>query len=230
MAKSEQRPTPEVHTAESQAGDPMVWIRKNQRLLTIALTAAVVIIGGVWLTILTDRRKEAAGQQALNVARAAFDAYDLPSAAAAFQEITRAFSGTNASNEAILSLNQVRLINGQNELAIVALRDYLDTSPGDIYEVPAAALLAAALENVNRQAEAADAFMRAADGARVDYLKAEYLLSAGRAFWAAGDADQSAAAFRTILEDYPETPSRSEAAVRISELEPGTYSDAPEGF
>jgi tetratricopeptide (TPR) repeat protein len=230
MAKSEEIPTPEVHSTESAAGDPMVWIRKNQRLVTIALIAVVVIVGGVWLTVVTERRKEAAGQQALNVARAAFDAYNLPTAAAAFQEIIRAFSGTRAADEAVLNLNQVRLINGQNELAIVALRDYLGTGPGDIYEVPAAALLAAALENVNRPEEAAEAFMRAADGARVEYLKAEYLLSAGRAFLAAEADDQAAEAFQTILEDYSETPSRSEAAIRLSEIEPGVYSDAPEGL
>ena len=233
MAKSEATTAPsaaETGTHSTQATDPMEWMRKNRRLLTVALIVAVVLVGGVWLTMVTERRKEAAGQQALNVARAAFDAYNLPAAAAGFQEISQAFAGTRAASEAILSLNQVRLINGQNELAIVALRDFLSSGPGDVYEVPAAALLAAALENDNRQSEAAEAFVRAAEGARVEYLKAEYLLSAGRAYMTAGMAEEAAAAFQTILEDYPETPSRSEAAVRLSEIEPGVYSDAPEGL
>ena len=233
MAKSEVIPAPPAATTEthsSPATDPMEWMRKHQRLLTVALIAVAVLVGGVWMTVLTERRKEAAGQVALNVARAAFDAYNLPAAAAAFQEITQAFSGTRAASEAILSLNQVRLVNGQNELAIVALRDFLTTGPGDVYEVPAAALLAAALENVNRPSEAAEAFVLAADGARVGYLKAEYLLSAGRAFMVAGMAEQASQAFQTILEDYPDSPSRTEAAVRLSEIEPGIYSDAPEGL
>ena len=234
MAKSEvsQAPTAAAPKAPSgETGDPMVdWVRKHQRLLIIGLIAVVVLSSGVWLTVLTERRKEAAGQQALNVARAAFDAYNLPAAAAAFQEITQRFGGTRAANEAILSLNQVRLINGQNELAIVALRDYIAGGPGDVYGVPAAALLGAALQNVNRPAEAAEVFVLAAEGTGVEYLKAEYLLSAGQAFLLAGMQDRAAESFLTIVEDYPESPSRTEATVRLSEIDPQAYSDAPEGL
>ena len=166
----------------------------------------------------------------MNGARAAFDAYNLPTAAAAFQDVIQRYSGTRAAKEASIALNQVRLVNGQNELAIVSLRAFIDGNPGQVYQVPASALVGSALENVNRPSEAADAFLEAAAGAQIDYMKAEYFLAAGRALTAAERTEEAVGAFRTILDEYAATPSRSEAAVRLSELVPGEYSDGPEGL
>ena len=233
MAKSETMTAPAAGSVKATsdkhfASDPLNWIRAHRKPLTAGAIILLAIAGGVWLTLTTQQRKEVAGQAALTEARSAFDSYNLPAAAAAFQEIIQGFSGTRAAKEATLALNQVRMINGQNELAIVSLRDFISKSPVPAYQVPASALMGAALENVNRPAEAAAAYLRASTLAEVDYLKADYLLAAGRAFDEAGKTAEAEQAFTTIIDEFPETPSLTEAKVRLSELDGGQYSDAPE--
>ena len=237
MAKSEaisaQHAGKQVPPQASDDGvppNPFKWVQQHQRLASAVGIAVLAVAAGVWLTVTTQQRKEAAAQIAMNGARAAFDAFDLPTAAAAFQEVIQNYSGTRSAKEASINLNQVRLINGQNELAIVSLRDFLAGNPGQVYQVPASGLIGSALENVNRPGEAGEAFLAAAAGAQVDYLKAEYLLAAGRALTAAGELDEAEAAFRTITDEYRDTPSLSEATVRLSELVKGEYSDGPEGL
>jgi outer membrane protein assembly factor BamD (BamD/ComL family) len=232
MAKSEAKHAgkPPTHASDDAPPDPLKWVREHRRVVSAVGIALLAVAGGAWLTITTQERKEAAGQEAMNGARAAFDAYNLPTAAAAFQDVIQNYSGTRAAKEASIALNQVRLVNGQNELAIVSLRDFIAGNPGQVYQVPASALVGSALENVNRPSEAADAFLAAASGARVDYMKAEYLLAAGRALTAAGRTEEAEQAFRTITDEYAATPSVSEATVRLSELVKGGYSDGPEGL
>ncbi len=235
MAKSEaiqdqSTRTPQTQASESVPPNPFTWVLQHRRLVSAIGLTVLAVAGGAWLTISTQQRKEAAGQEAMNGARSAFDAYNLPTAAAAFQDVIQRYSGTRAAKEASIALNQVRLVNGQNELAIVSLRAFIDGNPGQVYQVPASALVGSALENVNRPSEAADAFLEAAAGAKVNYMKAEYLLASGRALTAAERTEEAVAAFRTILDEYAATPSRSEAAVRLSELVPGEYSDGPEGL
>jgi len=230
MAKSRAAEAPVAAEVSTTGADrnPIEWIQKHRRPVGAVAIIVLAVAAGAWLTVTAQARKEVAAQQSLNVARAAFDAYNLPAAAAAFQEVIQSYSGTRAAREATLALNQVRLINGQNELAIVSLRDFIGSGPGAVYEVPAAGLLGSALENVNRPGEAAEAFLQAAGGASVDYLRAEYLLSAAAAFRAAGMNQEAEAALRTIIDELPDTPSLTEAKVRLSEVTGGAYSDAPE--
>src|SRR5262249_33995462 len=129
--------------------------------------------------------------------------------------------GTDAANEAVITLNQVRLVNGQAELAAVGLRDFLATKPEAKYLTPANGLLGAALENSSKWADAADAFSRASAAADVEYLKAHYLLDAGRTYALAGKKDQAAAAYRSIIDKYPKSSSLTEAKVRLAELTGG---------
>ncbi len=213
-----------------QAQDPMDWIKAHRRLVTGAAVALAVVAGGAWLSVTTAQRKETAAQQALEVARNAFDANNLPGAASEFQRVAQTYAGTRAANEAQIALNQVRMINGQNELAIVSLRELVAANPDPVFAVPAQGLLGAALENVNRPAEAGEAFRRASELARVDYLKAEYLLEAGRAYVAAGQDQKAKEAYEQIVTDYAETPSMTEAQVRLAEVLGGDLSSAPQSL
>ncbi len=228
MAKTEALSAPNSSGAaqtEPDAPAAVKWIQRNQKPLLYAVIALVLVAGGTYLTLVTQQRKEFAAQQALSNSRAAFDAYDLPSAAAGYQDVIDRFGGTAAAEAAEVELNSIRVINGQTELAVVALRDFLDRGPSSTHAAPAAGLLASALENLNRYDEAGEAFLKAADLARDDYLTTRYLLDAGRALSAAGDTEGAKGAYLRIIEDYPESPSITEAKLRYSELAPGELSD-----
>jgi outer membrane protein assembly factor BamD (BamD/ComL family) len=185
----------------------------------IVLVAAAAIVS--WFLVASGNRKEQFAARSLNQARVAAEAGNLPLASSELQRVIATYKGTDAASEAVIALNQVRMINGQSELAAVGLREYLGTKPAQKYLAPAYGLLGAALENSKRWADAAQAYSQASSNSEVDYLKANYLVDAGRAYREAGKAQEAERAYRTILEKYPNSPSFTEAQVRLAELTDG---------
>jgi outer membrane protein assembly factor BamD (BamD/ComL family) len=197
------------------------WYQRYQRALFVALVvlAAAAIVG--WFIVASSKRKEQFAARSLNQARAAAEAGNLPLASSELQRLITTYKGSDAAQEAVITLNQVRMVNGQNELAVVGLREFLATKPAPKYLAPAYGLLGAALENTKRWPEAANAYSEASKAADVPYLKATYLVDAGRAYREAGRTEDAARAYRTILEKYKDSPSSTEAQVRLAEITEG---------
>ncbi|HEU5303696.1 MAG TPA: tetratricopeptide repeat protein [Gemmatimonadales bacterium] len=184
------------------------------------IVALVVALVG-WFVMASGERKERFAARSLNQARSAAEAGNLPLASSELQKLIAAYKGTDAAHEAVITLNQIRLINGQGELAVVGLREFLAGDPPAQYVTPARGLLAAALENSKRWAEAGQAYTEASNSADVEYLKAQYLVDAGRAYRMGGKVEEAVRAYRTVAEKYPESPSFTEAQVRLAELTDG---------
>jgi outer membrane protein assembly factor BamD (BamD/ComL family) len=159
--------------------------------------------------------------RSLNQARAAAEAGNLPLASSELQKLIQTYKGTDAAREAVITLNQVRMVNGQSELAAVGLRDFLATKPAAEYAAPAYGLLGSALENSQKWADAGDAFANASRAADLEYLKARYLVDAARAYREGGKTEQALAAYREIIRKYPKTSSFTEAQVRLAEMTDG---------
>src|SRR2546422_798365 len=109
----------------------------------------------------------------------------------------------------------------RNQQLAVGLRDFLATKPEAKYTAPASGLLGAALENAQKWSDAGDAFSNASMAADLPYLKARYLVDAGRAYREAGKPQQAIAVYREIIAKYPKTTSMTEAQVRLAELTDG---------
>jgi tetratricopeptide (TPR) repeat protein len=183
----------------------------------------VLVVGAglfVW-TALSTRRSEAIAGRQLQGARYAFDNQNLPLAASELARIIENYSGTNAAAEGRLLLGQVRLLQGQPQQAVAELRDFAP-SAGAAYRPQAYGLLGAAYENLGQQREAAEAYQNGAERARMDFLKAQMLSDAGRAWAAAGDTAKAIAAYRRIVDDLPKEAAVTEARVRLGELTKGT--------
>jgi outer membrane protein assembly factor BamD (BamD/ComL family) len=208
----EQTPTP-------AAAPPWYQIHQRKLMAVLILLAAVALVG--WFVMASGNRKEQFAARSLNQARSAAEAGNLPLASSELQRLITTYKGTDAANEAVITLNQVRMVNGQSELAAVGLREFLATKPAVKYLAPANGLLGAALENSKRWAEAANAYTQASNASEVPYLKANYLLDAGRAYRQAGRVEDAGRAYRTILQKYPDSPSFTEAQVRLAELTSG---------
>jgi outer membrane protein assembly factor BamD (BamD/ComL family) len=197
------------------------WYQDRQRQLAVGVVILAAIALVAWFVIASGRRKEQFAARSLNQARAAAEAGNLPLASSELQKLIGAYEGTDAASEAVITLNQVRMVNGQSELAAVGLREFLAKKPAEKYRAPAYGLLGAALENSKRWVEAGNAYSQASSAAEVEYLKAKYLVDAGRAFREGAKAEEAARAYRTILEKYPKSPSVTEAEVRLAELTDG---------
>jgi outer membrane protein assembly factor BamD (BamD/ComL family) len=212
-------PTRAQTTAAPAVSTP--WYKNRQRhiIAAAAILAAVAVVA--WFIVASGRRKEEFAARSLNQARAAAEAGNLPLASSELQKLISAYKGTEAAHEAVITLNQVRMVNGQNELAVVGLREFLNGNPPDQYRTPASGLLAAALENAKQWEEAGKAYTQAANTAEVEYLKAQYLIDAGRAYRLGGKLEEAARAYRTILQKYPKSSSVTEAQVRLAEITDG---------
>ena len=197
------------------------WYQRHGRYVLAGIVILAVLALAAWFVMASGKRKEEFAARSLNQARAAAEAGNLPLASSELQKLIAAYKGTDAASEAVITLNQVRMINGQSELAVVGLREFLASKPEPQYVTPASGLLAAALENSKHWIDAANAYTQASNAAEVDYLKAKYLVDAGRAFRAGGRPEDAAKAYRTVLQKYPKAPSVTEAEVRLAELTDG---------
>jgi predicted negative regulator of RcsB-dependent stress response len=206
----------------SSKDSPMAWFRAKQRELTIAGAALLGVgaVGGLlyWMQV----RKEAAASALLEQAR---NTADTPSgfgaAASQLQRIIDQFGGTNASQEAVLTLAQIRIINGQNQLAVAALQEFIADGPRAQYRSPAYGLLGGAQEGVGQYAEAATSYSEASAAADLDPLAAQYLIHAARAYELAGDREKSLAALRRVVTEYKDSPFKTEATIRLAESTKG---------
>jgi outer membrane protein assembly factor BamD (BamD/ComL family) len=218
MATTVQPTTRERATAAAPAAP---WYRDRTKQL-IAIAAAVLVVALVaWLVVQSNARKAEFASQRLNQARQAAEAGNLPLASSELQKVIDEYKGTDAAQEAVITLNQVRMVNGQSELAAVGLRNFLKDKPDPKFAAPANGLLGAALENARKWSDAGDAFSSAAKAADLDYLRARYLIDAGRAYREGGKTAQAIAAYREVIQKYPKSNSLTEAQVRLAELTDG---------
>jgi outer membrane protein assembly factor BamD (BamD/ComL family) len=188
----------------------------------LAVVGAVLVAGaGTWFWKASLARKEDFASRAVQQARQAAEQGNLPLAASELQKVTQTYAGTRSAVEAMLVLNQVRMVNGQTELAVVGLREFIAKNPPMEFRVPAYGLLGVALENTKKPLDAAAAYEQASAGAQVDYLRADYLVQAGRAYTTGGKPELAIKAYQKVVDTYPKTPVMSEAEVRLAELTKG---------
>jgi predicted negative regulator of RcsB-dependent stress response len=212
------RPTTDVEPFLDRA---RTWVGAHRRTALWVLAAVLVgVVLLVW-TLSSNRRSEGIASRQLQGARYAFESQNLPLAASELARIVENYSGTHAAQEARLLLAQVRLQQGQPQQAVEVLRDF---APGasNAYAAQAYGLLGAAYENLGRAREAAEAYQEGADEARMDFMKGQMLVDAGRAWTAAGDTARAVAAYRRVVDQLPETASVTEAKVRLGELTKAT--------
>lgn len=213
------QPTSRERTSPPPADAP--WYRDRGRQAVAIAAAAFAALLIAWFVITSNRRKEEFAARSLNQARDAAEAGNLPLASSELQKLIQAYKGTDAATEAVITLNQVRMVNGQSELAAVGLRDFLATKPEPKFAAPAYGLLGAALENAQKWSDAGDAFKNASRASDLEYLKAHYLVDAGRAYREGGKTEEAVAAYREVIQKYPKSSSLTEAQVRLAELTDG---------
>jgi predicted negative regulator of RcsB-dependent stress response len=211
-------------TQATEQPDPVVqiidWINKYRGRIITVLTAVFVLLVLVWYFVVTQRNREALAARDLDNARAVATAGNLPLAAADLADLVNTYAGTIAAQEGAIELARIRLTEGQPAAAMVELRKLIDGNPDEQFLAPAHGLLGAALEQAGSHVDAAQEYLAAAEAAWYDFLKAQYLIDAGRAYTTAGDTAAAIAAYERVMRDLSETDQALEAQVRLAELRP----------
>lgn len=213
-------------TGERDPGRRIVeWVYTHSRIAIGALVGVALIAGSIWFVLEYQQRKEAAAAAALEGTRTATQAGNLPLAASDLLRLIDTYPGTQAADEAVVILAQVRLGQDQPSLAVAELERAVQAGLADQFRAPAYGLLANALEHVGSLAEAGEAFENAAGASWYEYLSAEYLNEAGRVYWTAGDTARAVSAYERVLSEFEDAPGATEARVRLAELR-AAYSGA----
>ncbi|GBD33362.1 Outer membrane protein assembly factor BamD [bacterium HR33] len=209
----------------AQSGAPQMeyfgrLLQEKRRELLVAAAAVVLVGGGIWFAQSAKSRREAFATRALQDAKAAIAAGNIPLAASDLSRLVATYGGTSAAGEAALLLAQIRLGQQQPEQAIEELRRYLESDPPDRFRAAAYNLLGAAYEQAGRMKEAAEAYERSSSAWPYAYLKAQVLLDAARAYSLSGDTASAVAAYERIIREFSEAPSALEAKLRLGEIRP----------
>jgi TolA-binding protein len=194
------------------------WAQKNRRAVTTTAAILVVIAGGAWFVVSAKARKEAFAASALRDAQMAVQAGNVPLAASDLSRLVGAYGGTAAASEGAIVLGQLRLSRGEADSAIRELQRFTQSGPKASFGAAAYNLLGEALEQKGRAAEAGDAYAKAAATWPYDYLRAQSLVDAGRAFRAAGDTARAVQSYQQVVRDYGKSPAAVEAHLRLGEL------------
>jgi TolA-binding protein len=194
------------------------WMKQHQRALIIAGAVVVVIAGGIWFTIAAKERKNSLAMQALDEARTAAQAGNLPLAASDFSRLVSRYPGTNAAGEASLLLGQIHLLQNQPKDAATELRKYIASGPPTQYVSEAHELLGSALEETGDLKGAAQEYEQAAKTSYYKLVQADLWIRAGRAYQMAKDTAAAITAYQKVVKDYSNTGSMAEAQLRLAEL------------
>ena len=207
---------------EVRESDLLAGLRTHQKAIGIG-AGAVLLVGLIgWYVVESGRRKQAQAIEVLDRARSAMEASNYPEASSQFQKVAATYAGTDAAYEAILALNQVRLLSGQAQLAVDELRKFVATSPPPRFAAAGHSHLAMALENVGKPAEATAEYLKAAELAPEAFRKADAFLSAARSYRQQGKDKEAIALLQDVVKNYPkEAAAVAEAQVRLAELTRG---------
>ena len=196
------------------------WIQEHTRDVALAIGAVVVVAAGIWLYVTSESRKELYAAQALTKARGDAEAGDLPLAAYDLNQLMDRYGGTRAADEGAVLLAEVRLVQGgtQTAAAVTALQGFVRKRHPDYILGSAWSMLGGGLEQQGKFRDAAAAYRTAAEVVPHDFLKAQYLLDAGRTLAIAGDSAGARKAYGEVLERFGSLNQAAEARVRLGEL------------
>ncbi len=198
------------------------WIQGHRQASTYGGLAIVAVAGLLWWNHISTRQSEERAGTALNEARLAFETKNFPLASSELSRVAENYAGTRAAQEATILLAQIRLLQGQNQQAIEQLKTFAPKAEA-LYRAQAYGLLGAAYDNVAHPKEAAAAYEQAAAAAQMDFLKAQFLSDAGRAWGVAGDTANAIAAYQSIVAQFDSLGTATEAKVRLGELTRGAW-------
>jgi len=194
------------------------WARTNIRRVSIGVGVIVVVVAAVFAYLASEKRKEEFAASALSQAWSTVEAGNMALASNDLSRLVERYGGTRAADEAFVLLSELRLLGGQDDIAVRTLQQFVAQRHPKYYLASAYSLLGGGLENLNRFADAAKAYRAAADNADLAFLKAQYLIDASRAFALARDTASAKAALGEVLSKYGSLSQSAEARVRMGEI------------
>ena len=204
------RPASPVSPDLSQSDRLWLFWEQNKRTLAIALGVLVLVAVGAALFAWWRGGQATEAQERLAESVALFESGQYEQALKSegtrvgLTDIVARYGRTDAGNLARYYAAQALYETKKYDEAARYFADF--DGDGTVLGPAAEAGRAAVLENQNKPAEAADAYVRAAEAAQSELFTPMYLLSAARAYLAADRPSDARTVLDRIQADYPEAP------------------------
>jgi predicted negative regulator of RcsB-dependent stress response len=204
--------------SEPKAESFLDWFRINSKVVTIAAVAVAAAVFGFWFYTRSNVLKAENADRRLLSAKQSLNSGNLPLAQSDLKKVADQYPGTSAGAEAGMLLAQVKLEQNDNQGAITTLRELASKNESGPYATPIRTLLADALSQLGKHAEAAAEYERAASTTQAPNERALLLGKVARAFAAAGNTAKARQAWEALANQQDSPSLAAEARVRLGEL------------
>ena len=210
--------TPNIRPGSRYGADDSFtdWFLRNKTILSWALLALAVAIGGLWFYQRSRAVRHENAEKAYFQARQSAAAGNLPLAVSDLKKVATRYEGTRPGIQAAMFLAQGLYDQKKHKEGIEELKRTLSKAPDD-FVAPIHVLIANGYEELKDFGSAATEYRAASAATEFPAEKAQYLAAAARAYTAAGKPAEAKAIWTDLAAD--ETgPMAAEARVRLGEL------------
>ncbi|MEP6621579.1 MAG: tetratricopeptide repeat protein [bacterium] len=215
--------TTPISDATSSAPQPKAesfvdWFHLNSRLVMYAGIGVIVVALGIWIVQRTSLNATMNSEKQLQIAKQSLNTGNLPLAQSDLKKVVDKYGEKPAGAEAGMLLAQIQFDKGDFQAAVVGLTDLAKKIGNDPNAAPVTSLLGDAQMQLNKAAEAAVQYEKAASLTPLQGQRNFYMSKAGRAYLAAGNAAQARKVFEALANQTSNDGSSVEARVRLGEM------------
>jgi predicted negative regulator of RcsB-dependent stress response len=194
------------------------WFNVNSKLVTGAVIAIAVVVGGWWFYTRSQHLKAERAERAFYAAQQSMAAGNMPLAESDLRKMITRYDGTSAAKQAVLTLAQLEYDQGKYQQGITTLKNAMGKlESSEEFGASGHVMAAAGYEQLRKFVEAAREYEAAAKKARFDQDRQRYESLAANAYLLGGMKEEAKRIWTVLAADSKGTVA-GEARVRLGEL------------
>jgi len=209
--------TAPVQSNRSRDFDFMEWFQVNSRIIGGAAVVVAVAALGYWFYVRSQQIKTVNAERSLLQAEQSLQSGNTALATSDLQRVVSRYKGTGAGTEAAMLLAQTNYNAGKYQEGIKALQDV--SGKAGASEAGLQSLIGDGYAQMNKPADAAKAYERAAASAEFSTERAYYKAKAARSYASAGNTAEAKRLWTELSTDEKAQSVAAEARIRLAELD-----------
>jgi predicted negative regulator of RcsB-dependent stress response len=194
------------------------WFDVNSKLVTGAVIAIAVVVGGWWFYTRSQHLKAERAERAFYAAEQSMAVGNMPLAESDLRKMITRYDGTPAAKQAVLTLAQLDYDQGKYQEGITILKNAMGKlESSEEFAASGHIMAAAGYEQLRTFVEAAGEYQSAAKKARFDQDRQRYESLAANAYLLGGRREDAKRIWTELAADSKGTVA-GEARVRLGEM------------
>jgi predicted negative regulator of RcsB-dependent stress response len=210
-----------VPVSQAKAESFVDWFHINSRWITTGAIVVAAVGFGFWFVERKNLNETINADKQLVVAKQSMNSGNAPLAEADLKKVTDKYADKAAGAEAGMLLAQLRMDRGDNATAVTGLRDLATKVSTGPNAASIRGLLGDALAQLDKPADAAVEYEKAAGATTMPNEKNFWLSKAARSYLTAGKTVEARKLFDALAAQTSNEAVATEAHVRLGELAAG---------